>query len=449
MRMLPSPTEPFPYHTVPMRVVGVLSGTSVDAIDTAICELEPESEDTSGVLRLRLCAYQEYPYPAALRERLLALFAEPRSTLEALTEINFMLGAAFAEAVLRTCADSGYSTDEIDLIASHGQTIYHLVAPDHVPSTLQFGEPSIIAQRTGATVVADFRVADMAAGGQGAPLISLLDALLFTTSDETRALQNIGGIGNVTFLPASSGIEGATAFDTGPGNVLIDYGARWFSDGALRYDQDGQMARAGQADEALVAETLAHPYFQVPPPKTTGRELFGDAFAAALLQRALAKGLTAEDVMATLTAITSQSIAAAYRDFGPPALNKVIVSGGGAHNPALLDGLRRAIPGTPVAPHDAFGLPADAKEAVLFALLGYETIHGRPGNLPGCTGARASVTLGKIIPGANMGMLNARIWRAAARNNAPESAQRTQEPPDIERTMQWPYPRTQRIHLIQ
>ncbi|MGZ3714215.1 MAG: anhydro-N-acetylmuramic acid kinase, partial [Ktedonobacterales bacterium] len=165
------------YYAVPMRVVGVLSGTSVDAIDTAICEFEPESADTPGALRLRLRAFQEHPYPPALRERLLALFTEQHATLEALTEINFLLGAAFAEAVLRTCADSGYTTDEIDLIASHGQTIYHLVAPDHMPSTLQFGEPSIIAQRTGATVVADFRVADMAAGGQGAPLVSLLDAL--------------------------------------------------------------------------------------------------------------------------------------------------------------------------------------------------------------------------------------------------------------------------------
>ncbi|MGZ3598978.1 MAG: anhydro-N-acetylmuramic acid kinase [Ktedonobacterales bacterium] len=438
------------YYAVPMRVVGVLSGTSVDAIDTAICEFEPESVDTPGVLRLRLRAFQEHPYPPALRERLLALFTEQHATLEALTEINFLLGAAFAEAVLRTCADSGYTTDEIDLIASHGQTIYHLVAPDHMPSTLQFGEPSIIAQRTGATVVADFRVADMAAGGQGAPLVSLLDALLFTSPHQTRALQNIGGIGNVTFLPAARGIEGATAFDTGPGNVLIDYGARWFSHGKLAYDRDGHMAGAGRPDGALVAETLAHPYFHQPPPKTTGRELFGDAFAADLIQRALAKGLTAQAVMATVTAITAQSIAAAYRDFGPPTLDAVIVSGGGARNPVLLEGLRRALPGTPVNLYDTFGLPAEAKEAVLFALLGYETIHGRPGNLPGCTGARMPVTLGKIIPATNTGMLYARLMRAAATNYPQETAPTPQDSPAIETIMRspWPSPRTQRIHLV-
>ena len=446
--MLPDAPDRIPYHAVPLRVIGVLSGTSVDAIDTAICELEPESDDTSGVLRLRLRVYREYPYPVGLREQLLALFAEPRCTLEALTEVNFLLGAAFAEAVQHACEDSGYAISEIDLIASHGQTIYHLVAPDHVPSTLQFGEPSIIAQRTGVTVVADFRVADMAAGGQGAPLVSLLDALLFAAPDQTRALQNIGGIANVTFLPAGSSIEGATAFDTGPGNVLIDYGARWFSQGRLLYDRDGQLARAGQPDDALVAETLAHPYFQVLPPKTTGREVFGDAFAAEFLSRALARGLSVEDVMATLTAITARSIAAAYRDFGPPTLDEVIVSGGGARNPVLLDDLRRALPGISVTLYDAFGLPAEAKEAALFALLGYETVHGRPGNLPGCTGARASVMLGKIVPGANMGMLNARIIGAAARRAAAGTKQSLQDPHEMERVMHWPCPRTQRIHFI-
>jgi anhydro-N-acetylmuramic acid kinase len=435
------------YYAVPMRVVGVLSGTSVDAIDTAICEFEPASAETPGMLRLRLRAYQEHPYPPALRDRLLALFTDQRPTLEELTELNFLLGAAFADAILRTCADHGYTSDEIDLIASHGQTIYHLVAPDHMPSTLQFGEPSIIAQRTGATVVADFRVADMVAGGQGAPLASLLDALLFTSPDKTRALQNIGGIGNVTFLPASGGIEGATAFDTGPGNVLIDYGARWFSHGKLAYDREGHMAGAGRPDDALVAETLAHPYFHQPPPKTTGRELFGDACAADFIQRALARGLTADDVMATLTAITVQSIAAAYRDFGPPTLDEMIVSGGGARNPVVLDGLRLALPGTPVNLYDTFGLPAEAKEAVLFALIGYEAIHGRPGNLPGCTGARTPVTLGKIIPAANTGILYARIMSAAARSYAPETQRTPNEPPDLETTLRWPSPRTQRIYL--
>lgn len=392
----------------PMRVVGLLSGTSVDAIDVAVCELAPDVDRPCG-LTLRLVTYQEQPYPAALRQRLLVLFRDYTCHLADLTELNFLLGDAFASAALRTLDAHGLSLHDIDLVASHGQTIYHLVEPGRMPSTLQLGEPAVIAQRLGVTVAADFRVADVAAGGQGAPLAAFLDVLLCTSAERTRALQNIGGIANVTFLPAGANIADAYAFDTGPGNALLDYGARHFSNGARLYDEDGQMARAGHVDASLLAEALAHPYFRLPPPKTTGRELFGDAFAADLLARATQRRLAAEDAMATLTAITAESIAAAYRDFGPPAIDQMIVSGGGAHNPALMAQLQRALPHVQIASYDAFGLPAEAKEAVLFAVLGYEALYGRPANLPRCTGAKAPVVLGKIIPGVNYRALLARV----------------------------------------
>ncbi|MBE3561618.1 MAG: anhydro-N-acetylmuramic acid kinase, partial [Ktedonobacteraceae bacterium] len=297
--------------------------------------------------------------------------------------------------------DEGRAPASIDLVASHGQTIFHLVEPGRILSTLQIGEPAVIAHRTGCTVVADFRVADMAAGGQGAPLTSFLDALLFSDETRTRALQNIGGIGNVTFLPAGAGPDGAYAFDTGPGNVLIDYGARYFSQGALSYDRDSTLARAGRVDEALLAEALALPYFKREPPKTTGRELFGDAFAADLIAQGQERGLPPHDIMATLTALTVESIAAAYRAFGPPHIDEVFVSGGGSFNPLLMQRLQAALPGTAVLRLETIGLPANAKEAVTFALLGHEAIHGRPASLPRCTGAAQPAVLGKITPGAN------------------------------------------------
>lgn len=383
-----------------MRVLGMNSGTSVDSIDLALCEFAP-AQDQPNTLTLRLLAYGEHPYPAELQERVLRLCRNQVCRLDDLTELNFLLGEALADAATSFLRTEPTVAAPVDLIASHGQTIYHLVEPERVFSTLQMGEAALLAQRTGITTVADFRVADIAAGGQGAPLISFLDALLFGGEHVTRALQNIGGIGNVTFLPASSGLDGAYAFDTGPGNALIDYGARFFSRGTARYDRDGAMAHAGSVHPALLQELLAHPYFALRPPKSTGRELFGDAFAADLISRARELQLTPEDTMATVTALTAESIALAYRLFGPPSVDEVLVSGGGSSNPVLMEYLQQALPNSRVTSFDDTGLPASAKEAVLFALLGHEALHGRPANLPRCTGATQRAILGKLIPGAN------------------------------------------------
>ncbi|MBO0781631.1 MAG: anhydro-N-acetylmuramic acid kinase, partial [Ktedonobacteraceae bacterium] len=335
--------------------------------------------------------------------------------LDELTELNFVIGDVFAEAASDVLRSQSPGSPEIDLVASHGQTIYHLVEPGRRLSTLQIGEPSIIAARTGLTTIADFRVADMAVGGQGAPLVSFLDALLLSSQSTTHALQNIGGIANVTFLPAGAPPDEASAFDTGPGNVLIDYGARYFSHGQLTYDKDGLLAGSGSVDTALLAEILDHPYFKQQPPKTTGRELFGDAFAADIIARGESRRLSSADIMATLTAITAQSIADAYRRFGPERIEEVLVSGGGAYNPTLMRMLRETLPDSNIARFEQSELPAAAKEAVLFALLAHEALHGRPANLPRCTGASRPAILGKIVPGTN--------YRALLRRSAaPEQA---------------------------
>ena len=384
-----------------------MSGTSVDGIDAALCEFAPDPAGGPGTLAFRLRHFQEMPLPAAIRQRVLALCRPETSRIDDLTEMSFVLGDLFAEAALGACAAAGLAPADLDLIASHGQTVYHLVEPGRRVATLQIGQPAVIAARTGVTTIADLRVADVAAGGQGAPLVSFFDALFFRHPTRHRALQNIGGIGNVTFV-APDGT--ATAFDTGPGNSLIDYAVRRYSGGALPYDQDGQMARAGQVQAALLAELLAEPYYQMAPPKTTGRELFGDAYGAGVVDRAEAAGLTPAGVVATLTALTARTIADAYARFGPAAgIGEVIVAGGGARNPALLDMLRAALPGAPIALHDAYGLPAKAKEATVFALLGYAGLHGCPATVPSCTGATRPAVPGAITPGANYRRLLARV----------------------------------------
>lgn len=397
--------------SVGMRVVGMISGTSVDAVDVVICDLAPDAGAAPGALTLRLVAHAEHPYPPELRARVLRLFREGAAPLDELTELNFLIGDAFAGAAMETLRAAELAPEGVDLVASHGQTVYHLVEPGRVRSTWQTGEAAVIARRTGVTTVSDFRTADVAAGGQGAPLVSFLDALMFSDPYRTRALQNIGGIGNVTFLPAGAGSEGAYAFDTGPGNALLDRAARVFSGGARAYDRDGELARAGTPHAGLLEHALAHPYYAQPPPKSTGRELFGDEYADRLIERARSLGPSEADMMATLAALTAESIARAYRAFGPERIDEMIVSGGGARNPALMDRLRAALPGVRVVPYDEYGLPGGIKEAVAFALLGHECVHGRPASLPRCTGAAERAVLGKITPGRNYRALLERVER--------------------------------------
>jgi anhydro-N-acetylmuramic acid kinase len=374
-------------------VIGLISGTSVDAIDAALVEIERGRDE----LALAVRAFVMQPFDLQLRERVRALLPPQTGSTAAVCEVNMLLGEAFAAAALAVAAQAGVEMATADLVASHGQTVYHQVALGTVRSTLQIGAPAVIAERTGRTVIADFRPRDMAAGGEGAPLVPYLDLLLFRDPLKYRAVQNIGGIGNVTYLPPG---QAALAFDTGPGNVLIDEAVRVLTDGAETFDRDGRMAAAGNVNRALLDRWLRHPFFTQAPPKSTGREQWGPAEARRYIAEAREHGLGEADVVATLTALTAYSIAANYRQFLGP-VDEALVAGGGARNPTLMRMLAEALAPATVRPVDDLRLSADAKEAVAFALLGYATLHGWPGNVPAATGAYHEVVLGSITPGSN------------------------------------------------
>lgn len=392
-----------------MRVIGLMSGTSVDGIDVAIAEI---GVDKQAALQIQQLAFATVPWAAATRAAIFKLFTGPTTAAE-FCRANFQLGEAFAAAALTVMAHADLSPATIDLIGSHGQTIWHDVEKNQVTSTLQIGEPAVIAARTGITTVANFRVADVAAGGQGAPLVSIFDWILLrppaTLNGFTggwRALQNIGGIGNVTFAPPIDVDAQPLAFDTGPGNALIDWAAGQASGGRLQYDIDGKLAAAGQVAPELLTQWLAHPYFTQPVPKTTGRELFGAPLAQSWYAEAKAQGLSDSDFVATVTELTAASIADAYTRFAPASLAQVIVGGGGARNPILMARLDHQIAlrlgrVVEVCTHEALGIDPDAKEALTFALLAYLAIHGQPGNVPACTGAKHRQILGQITPGNN------------------------------------------------
>lgn len=369
-------------------VIGLMSGTSVDGIDAALVRIRGGGP---GV-RIELVKFGTYPFAPAAREAIFPLFRPESARVDQICRMNFVLGEIFAEAALRLIREAGLRPEEIDLIGSHGQTIWHEPEPATVAgittrSTLQIGEPAVIAERTGVVTVGDFRVRDVAAGGQGAPLVPYLDYCLLRDEQKNRATQNIGGIGNVTYLPAGCGVEQIIAFDTGPGNVIIDgLCSELFG---KPYDEDGAIAASGRVNPQLLAELMSHAYLQVEPPKSTGRELFGLQFARTLLGRA-----EPADLVATATAFTAQSIADAYRRFLGP-VDEVFVGGGGARNPTLMRMLAEALPNARVTSHEAVGIDSDAKEAIAFALLANDAVLGLATNIPGATGGRP-VVMGKI-----------------------------------------------------
>ncbi len=386
-----------------MIVIGLMSGTSADGVDAAVVEVSGGAAQP----RYRLLKHVLLPHVDAVHDEILACVRPDAGTVDRICALNFTLGEAFAAAALDGARAAGIPRDKIDLIGSHGQTMWHL--PGH--STLQIGSPAVIAERTGATVISNFRARDMAVGGQGAPLVPYVDALLLRHPALTRAAQNIGGIANVTYLPPrvdgpQTAFGEVFAFDSGPGNMLMDDAARRASSGALQYDDGGQLAAQGTVDGSLLEELMDHDFMRAPPPKTTGREVFGAQYGAEIWARGLARGLRAVDVVATATAFTATSIAVAYRDFLPVMPDEVLVSGGGALNPTLMAMLERQLndfapPGkhVRVMRSDEAGIPVLAKEAFAFAILAAETWRGRPGNLPAATGARKPVVLGDITPG--------------------------------------------------
>ncbi len=393
-----------------MKIIGLISGTSADAIDAALCEIEGAPPH----LRARIVAARTHPYPPGFQARILRQIRPESSRVDELCELNAALGELFAEAALALLAENGLTPAEVDLIGSHGQTVWHTVQPDgRATSTLQITEASVIAERTGITTISNFRPRDIAAGGQGAPLTSYADWLLLRHPDHWRAVQNLGGIANVTFLPPlNDTTSDPLSFDTGPANCLIDEIAVLLSGGRQSYDVDGALGAAGTVDEAWLAALLDHPYYRRQPPKTTGRELYTAAMAADLLATGRARGLRDVDVVATVTALTAASIADAYRRFAPAPIAEVIIGGGGRRNPTLMRMIRERLGGIPVRTHEDVGLDSDNKEALVFALLAHETWHARPGNHPALTGARHPVVLGQITPGANYVALARRTWGA-------------------------------------
>lgn len=370
-------------------VVGLMSGTSLDGISAAVVRFTP----TAGRLDAELLAFRQVSYGDAQRDQLTA--AIEGTTPAGYASLDFALGGWLAEAAQAVIAEAGVPRPEIAAIASHGQTIWHIPRE----ATWQLGQPAVIAERTGLDVIADFRVRDVAAGGEGAPLVPVADAMLFSRPDAWRALQNIGGIGNVSVVPPGGAPQGVRAFDTGPGVVVIDGITQLVAPGR-RYDRDGELARSGRAIESIVARVLEDPFFAAPPPRSTGRELFSPAFIVRFLEscRAASPDASAGDLVATAVALTAASIADAYRRFVPEPVHEVLLSGGGARNPVLVDAVTRALAPRPVRRFSELYFDDEAKEAVAFALLGYLHLEGRPGSMPSVTGARGARVLGVRIP---------------------------------------------------
>jgi anhydro-N-acetylmuramic acid kinase len=394
--------------------VGLISGTSADGIDAALVRIARAGADA----RIELAAFRSFPYPAEVRDELMALYdPQAPNAVARLCSLNAVVGELFAEAALGVCRLGGVAPGDLHVVGSHGQTVWHQPGPEAEPplstrSTLQIGEPAVIAERAGAPVVADFRVADIAAGGHGAPLVPYFDWVVLRHPERARAVQNIGGIGNVTYLPAAThgGLDGVRAFDTGPGNMVIDGVVALLTGGEQQFDAGGALADGGTVDAGLLGRLLDDPYLAAEPPKTTGRERYGLPFARSLLELAgvspgtlvpastagEAEQRRARDVVATATALTARSIADAYRRWLPDAA-EVIVGGGGSRNPALMRMLRDLLAPRPVTTVDEHGVDGRAKEAMAFALMAHDGLAGLPTNVPSATGARRPVTLGKLV----------------------------------------------------
>ena len=373
-----------------MTVAGVMSGTSADGIDVALVRITPKA----GRPKITLLAHHAIDYPAALRRTVLASMNAPQTSTAELARLNWRLGIAYAEAVRAAIEKHPV---KLDLIGCHGQTIYHQAKTAaflgrQIACTWQIGEPALIAQELGVPVVSNFRPADMVAGGQGAPLVPLLDFVLFAHPKRARILQNLGGIGNLTAIPANATPDKLIAFDTGPGNMVIDALVSHKTQGRQHYDRDGRIAKASKIHSGLLKAMLSDPYLALAPPKSAGREQFGHEFASGLI----ATGVPIDDLIATATEFTAQSIAHAIHPFEKIA--ELIVSGGGVHNRQIMRRLRELLPHFAVTTTKTHGIDPDAKEAIAFAILAYEHVQGRPANIPSATGARHAAILGKRSP---------------------------------------------------
>ncbi len=368
-------------------LIGLMSGTSADAVTAAAVRVGGAAPDVGA----QCLGWRQHPLPIELARSA----RSPESlTAAKVAVLNMRFGEVFAEAALALMGEFGLPAEDVDAIASHGQTLAHLPGQG---ATLQVGEASVIAERTGLLTVAGFRHRDMAAGGQGAPLVPLADYVLFSHPSLNRAVQNLGGIANVTWLPAGGTLDDVIAFDTGPGNMAIDGVVQLGSQFHFSMDTDGRFGASKPVNERALELLLRNEYFERPPPKTAGREEFGHEYAETLLILLKGHAMTYRDIMPTVTALTAASIAHAYRTHLPAMPDEVILGGGGTRNPTLMRMLRERLPECRLKTHADFGIPDEAKEALAFCLLANETLLGRPGNVPSATGARRGVPLGKIV----------------------------------------------------
>ena len=383
------------------HVVGMMSGTSVDGVDAALVEIS----GTDSEPKVKLLAFENKPYPPQVREKIFSLFTPANATVDKVGYMNFLLGEIYAKSALSVIEKAGMKPEEIDVIGSHGQTIWHAPipeSPDGIPVayTVQIGEGSVIAERTGILTVSDFRVADMAAGGQGAPLVPFSEYLLYRREKETILLQNIGGIGNMTVMPAGAKPRDVFAFDTGPGNMIIDAVISAVTGGEKTYDAGGETAAKGRVCNALLDILKEEPYYRQPLPKTTGREHFGVQYTEKILSWWKENPIPVEDLLATVTDLTAYSIADAYERYVLPKYraSEIIVGGGGSYNATLLRFMKErfAPHGVAVRTQEDLGLSSDAKEAVAFALMADCCMRGRANTLPSVTGAQHPAVMGKV-----------------------------------------------------
>ncbi|RYL93077.1 anhydro-N-acetylmuramic acid kinase [Sporolactobacillus sp. THM7-4] len=375
-------------------IVGLMSGTSADGIDAALTRITGSGERT----QIEILDFITFPYSSSLRKKVFLAMNPDRSHVQLICSLNFELGTAFADAVKAVCVHAGFDIERLNLIGSHGQTIYHMPRPEkgYDRSTLQIGEPAVIAFETRTPVVSNFRTMDMAAGGQGAPLIAYVDYLLFKQHFRTVALLNIGGIANLTVLPAGGSLADVTAFDTGPGNMVVDALVQKFY--GKPYDRDGVYAASGTVNPALLREMMNDPYLTEKPPKSTGRERYGLQYAERITTAW--SRLKPDDLIATATCFTAKAILKNYQKLILPRhrIEEMRVSGGGRHNPVMMKWLKEMLPDVSIQVFDQGRLNADAREAAAFAVLANETVHGQPANVPGATGAKEPLILGNYTP---------------------------------------------------
>lgn len=392
-----------------MRVLGLMSGSSAKGLDLALCEIE----GAPPALKVSLLTGKTLPYPDSLRQMIRDAGKLETSNTRLISELNFQLARHIAHSIHFFLAESDFFSD-IDLIASHGQTVWHEVNEQgQVTSTLQIGAASVIAEETGVTTISNFCQRDIAVGGQGAPLIAYADWLLLRHPTRWRAIQHISRLATVTILPPINDRQSRLlTFDTGAGNILIDAAVHLLTNGAEDYDKDGQMALASTVDLAWLDALLQHPYYVQAAPKTVGRGLFNADLAHDYVAQGQARGLSTESIIATLTALTAYSIYYAYDFFSPQPIEEVIIGGGGSNNPALLQELRALFDDVPVLIHEDIGFNSDYKEALALAVLAYETWHNRPSTLPEQTGARKASVLGDITPSDNYLNLIEKTWLA-------------------------------------